>query len=189
MTEPMGRFEIPALADLPDDVRERIETETEEAGFTPNVFSAFAYKPSHFRAFFEYHDAIIDDAAIERAEIEMLIVTVSGINDCLYCVVAHGALLRIYSGRPKLADQLATNHRSADLTERRRAMLDFAELLTESPGEVDDAAVAALREAGFSDEQVWDIATVVAYYNLSNRLATVADMRPNEEFYTLGRGE
>ncbi|WP_225870761.1 peroxidase-related enzyme [Halosegnis rubeus] len=189
MTEPMGRFETPALADLPDDVRERIETETEEAGFTPNVFSAFAYKPSHFRAFFEYHDAIIDDAAIERAEIEMLIVTVSGINDCLYCVVAHGALLRIYSGRPKLADQLATNHRSADLTERRRAMLDFAELLTESPGDVDDAAVAALREAGFSDEQVWDIATVVAYYNLSNRLATVADMRPNEEFYTLGRGE
>ncbi|PSP38516.1 alkylhydroperoxidase [Halobacteriales archaeon SW_8_65_20] len=189
MSEPMGRFDAPEPETLPDDVRTRIETETEEAGFTPNVFSAFAYKPSHFRAFFEYHDAIIEESAIDRAEIEMLIVTVSGINDCLYCVVAHGALLRLYSGRPKLADQLATNYRSADLSERRRAMLEFAELLTESPGDVDDAAVEALQETGFSKEQVWDIATVVAYYNLSNRLATVADMRPNEEFYQLGRDQ
>jgi uncharacterized peroxidase-related enzyme len=187
MSEPMGRFETPDLEELPDDVRERIEEETEEAGFTPNVFPAFAYKPSHFRAFFEYHDALVDDTSLERHEIEMLVVTVSGINDCLYCVVAHGALVRIYAKDPKLADQLATNHRSADLSERHRAMLDFAELLTESPGKVDDAAVEALKEAGFTDEQVWDVASVVSYYNLSNRMATVADMRPNDEFYTLAR--
>jgi uncharacterized peroxidase-related enzyme len=187
MTEPMTRFEVPELEELPEDVRERIAEETEEAGFTPNVFPAFAYKPSHFRAFFQYHDALVEDATIERHEIEMLIVTVSGINDCLYCVIAHGALVRIYAKDPKLADQLATNHRSADLSERHRAMLDFAELLTESPGKVDDAAVEALKEAGFSDEQAWDVASVVAYYNLSNRLASFADMRPNNEFYTLGR--
>lgn len=187
MADPMGRFETPELEELPDDVRERIEEETEAAGFTPNVFPAFAYKPSHFRAFFEYHDTLVDDTALERHEIEMLVVTVSGINDCLYCVVAHGALVRIYAKDPKLADQLATNYRSADLSERHRAMLDFAELLTESPGKVDDAAVEALTEVGFTEEQVWDVASVVAYYNLSNRMATVADMRPNDDFYTLAR--
>ena len=187
MTEPMGRFDAPDTEELPDDIRERIAEETEEAGFTPNVFPAFAYKPSHFRAFFAYHDALVEDTSLERHEIEMLVVTVSGINDCLYCVVAHGALVRIYADDPQLADQLATNHRSADLSPRHRAMLDFAELLTESPGEVDDAAVEALVEAGFTREQVWDVASVVAYYNLSNRMATVADMRPNEEFYSLGR--
>ncbi|MFB6118700.1 peroxidase-related enzyme [Halosegnis sp.] len=188
MTEaPMRRFDTPDLEELPEDVRERITEEREEAGFTPNVFPAFAYRPSHFRAFFEYHDALVNDTALEREEIEMLVVTVSGINDCLYCVVAHGALVRIYADDPQLADQLATNYRSADLSERHQAMLEFAELLTESPGRVDDAAVEALVEAGFTREQVWDIASVVAYYNLSNRMATVADMRPNEEFYTLGR--
>lgn len=189
MTEPMGRYEAPDIDALPEDLRERIDEETEEAGFTPNVFPAFAYKPSHFRAFFAYHDALVDDTALDREEIEMLVVTVSGINDCLYCVVAHGALVRIYANDPKLADQLATNHRSADLSERHRAMLDFAELLTESPGQVDDAAVAALLDAGFTREQAWDVASVVAYYNLSNRMATFADMRPNDEFYTLGRDQ
>ena len=189
MTEPMGRFDAPDIETLPDDIRERIAEETEEAGFTPNVFPAFAYKPSHFRAFFAYHDALVEDTSLERHEIEMLVVTVSGINDCLYCVVAHGALVRVYADDPQLADQLATNHRSADLSPRHRAMLDFAELLTESPGEVDDAAVEALIEAGFTREQVWDVASVVAYYNLSNRMATVADMRPNEAFYTLGRDD
>ncbi|MFC7175585.1 peroxidase-related enzyme [Halosegnis marinus] len=187
MTEPMRRFETPDVEDLPEDIRERIAEETEQAGFTPNVFPAFAYKPSHFRAFFDYHDALVEDTSLERAEIEMLIVTVSGINDCLYCVVAHGALVRIYAKDPKLADQLATNHRSADLSDRHRAMLDFAELVTAEPGQVDDAAVQALKEAGFTDEQVWDVTSVVSYYNLSNRMASVADMRPNDEFYTLGR--
>lgn len=185
--EAMGRFPVPDREELPEDVRKRIEAETEEAGFTPNVFDAFAYKPEHFRPFFDYHDALVESTPLSRAEVEMLVVTVSGVNDCLYCVVAHGALCRIYADDPQLADQLATNHRTADLSKRHRAMLDFAEKLTEEPGRVDDADVQALREAGFSQEEVWDVASVVAVFNLSNRMATVADMRPNEEFYDLGR--
>lgn len=188
MTDAMRRFPVPDVKDLPEDLRERIDEETEEAGFTPNVFTAMGYKPSHFRAFFDYHDALVEDTVLERHEIEMLVVTVSGVNDCLYCVVAHGALVRIYAKDPKLADQLATNHRSADLSQRHRGMLDFAVKLTEEPGRVDDADVQALRELGFSQEAIWDITSVVGYYNLSNRLATVADMRPNDEFYGLGRG-
>jgi uncharacterized peroxidase-related enzyme len=183
----MRNFPVPDREQLPEDVRERIEEETEEAGFTPNVFPAFAYKPSHFRAFFEYHDALVEDTALEPEEIEMLVVTVSGVNDCLYCVVAHGALVRIYADDPQLADQLATNYRSADLNDAHRAMLDFAVKLTESPGRVEDDDVEALLDHGFSREAVWDIASVVSYYNLSNRMATVADMRPNEEFYAIGR--
>jgi uncharacterized peroxidase-related enzyme len=183
----MGRFPVPDRSDLPEDVRERIDEETERAGFTPNVFAAFAYKPSHFRAFFDYHDALTEETALEREEVEMLIVTVSGVNDCLYCVVAHGALLRIFADAPKLADQLATNHRSAALSEPHRTMLDFAVDLTESPGEIDDGDVERLREAGFSTEEIWDIGSVVAVFNLSNRMATLADIRPNEEFYTMGR--
>lgn len=183
----MGRFPVPDREEIPDDVLERIDEETERAGFTPNVLSAFAYKPSHFRAFFEFHDALVEDTTLERHEVEMLVVTVSGVNDCLYCVVAHGALLRIYADAPKLADQLATNHRSADLSEKHRAMLDVAVELTESPGEVDEEAIERLRDVGFSTEQIWDIASVVAVFNLSNRMATFTDMRPNDEFYTLGR--
>jgi len=183
----MGRFPVPDHDELPDDVRERIEAETEDAGFTPNVFDAFAYKPSHFRPFFDYHDALVEDTTLERGEIEMIIVTVSGVNDCLYCVVAHGALCRIYNKAPKLADQLATNHRTADLSDAHRAMLDFAEKLTESPGKVEDEDIERLRDAGFSREEVWDIASIVSLFNLSNRMATVADMRPNDEFYELGR--
>lgn len=187
--EPMTRFPVPDLEALPDDVRERIEAETERAGFTPNVFSGLAYKPSHFRAFFAYYDALVEDTTLEREEIEMLVVTVSGVNDCLYCVVAHGALLRIYGDDPLLAEKLTTNHHAADLSESHHAMLDFAVELTESPGWIDGADVQVLLEAGFSEEQVWDTASVVAYYNLSNRLASMADMRPNEEFYELGRAQ
>ncbi|MFQ3318838.1 MAG: putative peroxidase-related enzyme [Natronomonas sp.] len=183
----MTRFPVPDRAEIPDDILERIDEETEEAGFTPNVFDAFAYKPSHFRAFFAYHDAVTEDTTLERPEIEMLIVTVSGINDCLYCVVAHGALLRIFADAPKLADQLATNHRSADLSDQHRAMLDFAETLTESPGDIDDSDVKRLRDAGFSSEEIWDIGSVVSVFNLSNRMATLADMRPNDAFYEMGR--
>ena len=183
----MGRFPVPEREDIPDDLLERIDEETERAGFTPNVFPAFAYKPSHFRAFFDYHDALTEDTTLEREEIEMLIVTVSGVNDCLYCVVAHGALLRIFAEAPKLADQLATNHRSADLSEQHRAMLDFAVKLTEEPGRIDDADLEALREAGFSTEEIWDVGSVVSVFNLSNRMATLADIRPNDEFYTMGR--
>lgn len=187
MTEPMRNFPVPDHDELPDDLRERIDTETERTGFTPNVFSAFGYKPSHFRAFFAYHDALVEDTTLEREEIEMIVVTVSGVNDCLYCVVAHGALVRIYAEAPRLADQLATNHRSADLSPNHREMLDFAVKLTETPEEVTREDLAQLRNVGFSEAEIWDIASVVAFYNLSNRMATVADLRPNEEFYELGR--
>lgn len=183
----MGRFPVPDYQDLPEDLQERIDEETEEAGFTPNVFAAMAYVPSHFRAFFAYHDAIVEDAALDRVEIEMVVVAVSGANDCYYCVVAHGALLRVYSGNPRLSEQIATNHRVADISERLRTMLDVAVKLTESPGEVDGADVERLREAGFSDREIWDVGTVVAFYNLSNRLAQLADMRPNPEFDDIGR--
>lgn len=183
----MGRFEAPDYANLPPDIQDRIDEETERAGFTPNVFPAMAYRPSHFRAFFAYHDALVEDSALERHEIEMLVVTVSGVNDCLYCVVAHGALVRIYAEAPKLADQLATNHRSADLSPRHREMLDFAVKLTERPGHVDDEDVTRLLDVGFSRAAIWDITAVVGFYNLSNRIAQVTDMRPNADFYTLGR--
>lgn len=183
----MGRFPVPDREDLPDDILDRIDEETEQAGFTPNVFDAFAYKPSHFRAFFAYHDALVEDTPLEREEVEMLIVTVSGVNECLYCVVGHGALLRIFADAPKLADQLATNHRTADLSDQHRAMLDFAVKLTEEPGRVDDEDLQALQEAGFSEEEIWDIGSVVSMFNLSNRMATFADMRPNDEFYGMGR--
>ena len=184
----MGRFPVPDREDVPDDLLERIDEETERAGFTPNVFPAFAYKPSHFRAFFAYHDALTENTSLEREEVEMLVVTVSGVNDCLYCVVAHGALLRIFAEAPKLADQLATNHRTADLSAAHRAMLDFAVKLTESPGRVGDEDVETLREAGFSTEEIWDVGSVVSVFNLSNRMATLADIRPNDEFYRMGRG-
>ncbi|WP_435194434.1 peroxidase-related enzyme [Natronomonas sp. EA1] len=186
MDDPMTRLDVPEYDDLPEDLQERIDEETEQAGFTPNVFSAFGYKPSHFRAFFAYHDALVEDSALEREEIEMLVVTVSGVNDCLYCVVAHGALVRIYAQDPHLADQLATNHRTADLGHAHEAMLDFAVKLTEEPGRITGADIDDLR-VHFTDEEIWDIASVVGFYNLSNRLATAFDMRPNEEFYTLGR--
>ena len=187
MPKPMQNFPVPEYDELPEDLRDRIDEETEQAGFTPNVFSAFGYKPSHFRAFFAYHDALVEDTALAREEIEMIVVTISGVNDCLYCIVAHGALVRIYAEAPRLADQLAANHRSADLNPNHRAMLDFSVKLTESPGDVDRTDLAQLRNHGFSEEAIWDIASVVAFYNLSNRMATVADMRPNEEFYTMAR--
>lgn len=187
--EPMTRFPVPDREDLPGDVRERIEAETEKAGFTPNVFPAFAYRPGQFRAFFDYYDAIIDNSPLEREEIEMVVVAVSGANDCLYCVVAHGALTRIYAGDPYLAEQLATNHRTADVSEAHRAMCDFAVTLTESPAEIDDADIQRLREHGFSRGEIWDIGAVTSLFNLSNRMAHLIDMRPNEEFYELGRDQ
>jgi uncharacterized peroxidase-related enzyme len=188
MTEPaMTRFPVPDEADLPADVRERIDRETEDAGFTPNVFSAMSYRPSQFRAFFAYYDALVEDGALEREEVEMIIVAVSGVNDCLYCVVAHGALTRIYADAPLLAEQLATNHRTADVSEAHAAMLDFAVELTESPETVTEEDIETLESHGFSREAVWDIGAVAAFFNLSNRMAHLADMRPNEEFYTLGR--
>ena len=183
----MARFPVPDLEDLPEDLRARIEEETERAGFTPNVFAAMAYKPSHFRAFFDYHDALVEDTALEREEIEMIIVAVSGVNHCYYCNVAHGALVRIYAEDPLLADQLVANYRTADINDAHRTMLDVAVKLTERPTAVERDDLEALREAGFGEEALWDIASVTAFYNLSNRLAMFAEMRPNDEFHTLGR--
>jgi len=183
----MTRFEVPDFEELPEDLQNRLTEETEQAGFTPNVFSAFAYKPSHFRAFFAYHDALVDDTALDREEVEMLVVAVSGRNHCYYCNVAHGALLRIYSGNPELADQLVANYRQADVSEKRMAMLDVAVKLTEQPDRVTEADLERLAEVGYSPEEMWDIAAVTAFFNLSNRMAMFADMRPNAAFHTMGR--
>jgi len=187
--EPMTRFDVPDRDELPADVRERIEEETDRAGFTPNVFPAFAYRPDQFRAFFDYYDALIENSPLEREEIEMVVVAVSGANDCLYCVVAHGALLRIYSEDPLLAEQLATNHRTADVSEAHRAMCDVAVKLTERPAAVDEDDIRLLEDHGFSKGEIWDIGAVAALFNLSNRMAHLIDMRPNEEFYTIGRSQ
>ncbi|WP_224450004.1 peroxidase-related enzyme [Haloprofundus salilacus] len=183
----MRRFPVPDFEELPEDLRERISAESERAGFTPNVFSAFAYKPSHFRAFFEYHDALVDDTALEREEVEMIIVAVSGVNHCYYCNVAHGALVRIYAKDPLLADQLVANYRTADVSEKRMAMLDVAVKLTERPAEVDEVDFEKLREVGYTEEAIWDIGAVTSMFNLSNRMAMFADMRPNDDFHSLGR--
>jgi len=185
----MTRFDVPDRGELPADVRERIEEETDRAGFTPNVFPAFAYRPAQFRAFFDYYDALIENSPLEREEIEMVVVAVSGANDCLYCVVAHGALLRVYSEDPLLAEQLATNHRTADVSETHRAMCDVAVKLTERPAAVDEDDIRRLEDHGFSRGEVWDIGAVAALFNLSNRMAHLIDMRPNEEFYTIGRSQ
>ena len=190
MSEPaMTRFPVPDVEELPDDLKDRIEYEKERAGFVPNVFLAYAYRPAQFRAFFDYYDAIVDDSSLAREEIEMAIVATSGANDCLYCVVAHGALLRIYAEDPLLAEQLATNHRTANINEKHRAMCDLAVKVTNDPKSVDNDDIDRLREHGYSMEEIWDIASLASLFNLSNRMAHFADWRPNEEFYTLGRGE
>jgi uncharacterized peroxidase-related enzyme len=185
---PISRFPVPALAGLPDDVREKILEVQEKAGFVPNVFLAFAHRPAEFRAFFAYHDALLlRDSGLSKGEKEMVIVATSGANQCLYCVVAHGALLRIYEKNPLVADQVAVNHRKADITPRQRAMLDFAVKVTSESHLVGDADFAALREHGFSDDDAWDIAGIAALFGLSNRIANVSSMRPNDEFYLMGR--
>lgn len=185
--EAMTRFPVPDLDDLPEDVRERIEEETERAGFTPNVFPAFAYRPGQFRAFFDYYDALHDNSPLEPEEIEMVVVAVSGANDCLYCVVAHGALLRIFAEDPHLAEQLATNHRTAEISDAHRAMCDLAVKLTDDPAAVEQDDIDRLRDHGFSLTEIWDIGSTASLFNLSNRMAHLADMRPNEEFYGMGR--
>ncbi|WP_251343122.1 peroxidase-related enzyme [Haloplanus halophilus] len=185
----MTRFPVPDRADLPDDLRERIDAETERAGFTPNVFAALAYAPDQFRAFVDYHDALVEGTSLDREEVEMIVVAVSGVNHCYYCNVAHGALVRLYADDPTLADQLVANYRTADVSDERLVMLDVAVKLTERPAEVTEADLDALAEAGYSEREIWDVGAVTAFFNLSNRLASFADMRPNDEFHTLGRGE
>jgi uncharacterized peroxidase-related enzyme len=185
----LSRFPVPALADLPDDLRARIVEVQDKAGFVPNVFLVLAHRPDEFRAFFAYHDALMlkEGGGLTKADRELIVVATSGANDCMYCVVAHGALLRIYDKNPFIADQVAINHRKADLPPRRRAMLDFALKVALRSAEVHDADYAALRDHGFTDEDAWDIAAIAAFFAMSNRLANMTSMRPNDEFYLMGR--
>lgn len=186
---PISRFPVPELKDLPDDVRAQILAVQEKAGFVPNVFLALAHRPAEFRAFFAYHDALMlkDTGSLTKADREMIVTATSAKNECLYCVVAHGALLRIYAKNPLVADQVAVNHRKADITPRQKAMLDFAIKVCLDSGAVSDADYAALHAHGFDDEDVWDIAAITAFFGMSNRIANSVGMRPNEEFYLMGR--
>jgi len=188
MTPPISRFPVPSLESLPDDIREKILAVQQKAGFVPNVFLSFAHRPDEFRAFFAYHDALLlRESGLSKGEKEMIIVATSGANGCLYCVVAHGAILRIYEKAPRIADQLAVNYRKADITPRQKAMLDFAMKVCLDSAAVGEADFAALRGHGFNDEDAWDIAGITALFGLSNRMANVSSLRPNEEFYLMGR--
>jgi uncharacterized peroxidase-related enzyme len=188
MSQPISRFPVPRLEDLPEDLRARILAVQEKSGFVPNVFLVLAHRPDEFRAFFAYHDALMEKAGgLSKAEREMIVVATSGANQCQYCVVAHGAILRIRAKNPLVADQVATNYRKADITPRQKAMLDFAMKVALASHEVDDGDLEALRQHGFSDEDAWDIAAIAAFFALSNRMANVTSMRPNDEFYLMGR--
>lgn len=184
----ISRFPIPALADMPDDIRARIEAVQEKSGFIPNVFLALANRPDEFRAFFAYHDALMEKPGnLTKAEREMIVVATSNANQCQYCVIAHGAILRIRAKNPLIADQIAVNYRKADITARQKAMLDFAMKVSATAYEVGDDDFETLGAHGFSEDDIWDIAAISAFFGLSNRLANVTSMRPNDEFYSLGR--
>ena len=188
-TKSISRFPVPEIKDLPDDIREKILAVQEKAGFVPNVFLTLAHRPDEFRAFFAYHDALMlkETGHLTKADREMIVTATSAKNNCLYCVVAHGALLRIYAKNPLIADQVAVNHLKADITPRQHAMLDFAIKVCLDAAAVTDADYAALYEHGFDDEDIWDIAAITAFFGLSNRMANVISMRPNDEFYLMGR--
>jgi uncharacterized peroxidase-related enzyme len=185
---PISRFPIPEIEELPGDIQELILAVQEKTGFVPNVFLALAHRPPEFRAFFAYHEALMEkECGLSKGEREMIVVATSGHNQCIYCVVAHGAILRIREKNPLLAEQIATNYRKADITDRQKAMLDFAVKISARAYEVDDRDFAELRGHGFSDEDIWDIGAVAAFYGLSNRMANLANIRANDEFYLLGR--
>ncbi|GAB4347782.1 MAG: peroxidase-related enzyme [Oricola sp.] len=185
---PISRFPEPDLADMPADIRERILAVQEKSGFIPNVFLVLARRPDEFRAFFAYHDALMEKPGnLTKAEREMIVVATSSANQCQYCVIAHGAILRIRARNPLIADQVATNYRKADITQRQKAMLDFAMKVALRSGEIGDEDFAALREHGFSDEDAWDITAIAGFFGMSNRMANVMNMRPNDEFYAMGR--
>ncbi len=187
-TPPISRFPVPAQLDLPQDLRDRILAVQEKSGFVPNVFLALAHRPAEFRAFFAYHDALMEgEGSLSKAEREMIVVATSGANSCHYCVVAHGAILRIRAKDPRIADQVATNYRKADITPRQRAMLDFAMKVALASHTINEADFAALREHGFSEADAWDIGAIAAFFAMSNRLANMSGLRPNDEFYLLGR--
>src|SRR5689334_12701979 len=184
----ISRFPVPALVDMPEDVRARLLTVQEKSGFIPNVFLVLAHRPDEFRAFFAYHDALMDKPGnLSKAEREMIVVATSSANQCQYCMIAHGAILRIRAKNPLIADQVAANYRKADITPRQKAMLDFAMKVSAQAYAVGDDDIAALAEHGFDAEDAWDIAAIAAFFALSNRIANVTNMRPNDEFYKLGR--
>ncbi|MDR9838277.1 peroxidase-related enzyme [Herbaspirillum huttiense] len=185
---PIGRFPIPDLHTLPEDIRSRILAVQEKSGFIPNVFLVLAHRPDEFRAFFAYHDALMDKpGGLTKAEREMIVVATSNANQCQYCVVAHGAILRIRAKDPLLADQVAINYRKADISARQKAMLDFAMKVSASAWAVNEEDFATLKAHGWNEEDAWDMAAIAAFFGMSNRLANVTSMRPNEEFYLLGR--
>jgi uncharacterized peroxidase-related enzyme len=185
---PISRFPVPRLEDLPEDVRARIHAVQEKSGFVPNVFLALAHRPEEFRAFFAYHDALMDkQGGLTKAEREMIVVATSGANNCQYCVVAHGAILRVRAKDPRVADQVAINYRKADITPRQKAMLDFAMRVALEAANVGERDFEALRAHGFAEDDIWDIAAIAAFFALSNRMANVTSMRPNDEFYLMGR--
>jgi uncharacterized peroxidase-related enzyme len=184
----VSRFPIPALDTLPEDIRSRIVAVHDKAGFIPNVFLAWAYRPDEFRAFFAYHDALLEkEGGLTQAEREMIVVATSSLNHCHYCVIAHGAILRIRAKHPLLADQVAVNYLNADLTPRQRAMLDFAVKVAVESHRVNDDDFAALRRHGLTDDDIWDIGSITALFALSNRVANLMALKPNAEFYTMGR--
>ena len=189
MTQPIAkRFKTPAIDRLPDDIRARILSVQEKSGFVPNVFLDLAYRPEEFRAFFAYHDALMDkDGGLSKAEREMIVVATSSANQCHYCVVAHGAILRIRAKNPQIADQIAINYRKADITPRQKAMLNFAMKVSAEAHRVSEPDFIELNAHGFSDDDIWDIAAIAAFFALSNRMANVTAMRPNDEFYLMGR--
>jgi uncharacterized peroxidase-related enzyme len=188
MTFPISRFPVPEIANLPDDLRQRILDVQAKAGFVPNVFLALAHRPDECRAFFAYHDALmLRESGLTKGEKEMIVVATSGANRCLYCVVAHGAILRILEKNPLIADQVAVNHRKADLSPRQSTMLDFALKVCLQADQIGDADYALLHSHGFSDEDIWDIGAITAFFGLSNRMANLVSMRPNDEFFLMGR--
>ena len=187
-TPPISRYPVPKLEDLPDHIRARILEVQEKSGFVPNVFLALAHRPAEWRAFFAYHDALMEkESGLTKAEREMIVVATSNANGCQYCVIAHGAILRIRSKQPLVADQVAVNHRKADITPRQKAMLDFAMKVALDSGAINDADFTTLHGHGFNDEDIWDIGAVAAFFGLSNRMANMTGMRPNDEFYVMGR--
>jgi len=186
---PISRWPVPELADLPEDLRARILEVQDKAGFVPNVFLVLAHRPAEWRAFMAYHDALLlkEGGNLSKGEREMIIVATSAANQCLYCVVAHGAILRVYEKKPLIADQLAVNYRKADITPRQRAMLDFAMQVCTESATIGEADFEALRVHGFDDEDIWDIGAISAFFGLSNRMANLSGMRPNDQFYLMGR--
>ena len=187
-TPKIGRFPVPEIKDMPEDIRQRILAVQEKSGFVPNVFLVLAHRPEEFRAFFAYHDALMEKPSnLTKAEREMIVVATSSANQCQYCVVAHGAILRIRAKNPLIADQVAANYRKADITPRQKAMLDFAMKVSAHAQEIDEQDFEMLQQHGFDSEDAWDIAGVAAFFGLSNRMANVTSMRPNDDFYHMGR--